>query len=132
MVTRAPSSDDNLSACLSHDVIYVLKILLDVFHIQYIDIEATILAWKAKTKLKNVVSGDLAPHQMFRFFHEFGITETTSWSDLSYDRAEIITHDEKGEHAGHDDLLAPISESNSAPKVTIASISRPNNRKRSS
>ena len=42
--------------------------------------------------LKSVVSGDLAPHQMFRFYHEFGITDTTSWSDHSYDRAEIILH----------------------------------------
>ena len=110
-----------------------MKILLDVFHIQYIDIEATLPAWKAKTMLKNVVSWDLAPHQMFRFYHEFGITETTSWLDLSYDRAEIILRTMKEQNMqGHDDLLAPISESNGAPKVTIASTSRPKNGKRSS
>ena len=40
--------------------------------------------------LKNVVSEDLTSHQMFGFYHEFGITDTTSWSDHSYDRGKII------------------------------------------
>ena len=117
-----------------------MKLLLDVFHIQYTDIEATLPAWKAKTMLKNVVSGDLAPHQMFRFYHEFGITDTTSWSDLSYDRAEIILRTMKEEiMQGQVDPLAPTlpnqkitSESDSAPKPTIASIIRPKNGKRNS
>ena len=63
---------------------------MDIFHILYTDIKTTLPAWRAKTMLKNVVYGDLAPQQMFRFYHEFGITDTTSWFDLSYDRAEII------------------------------------------
>ena len=46
---------------------------------------------------KNVVYEDLASHQMFRFNHEFGITDTASWSDLSYDRAEIILRTTKEE-----------------------------------
>ena len=67
-----------------------LKVLLDVFHIQYANIKATLLAWRAKTLLKTAVLGDLVPHQMFQFYHEFFITDTTTWSDLSYERAESI------------------------------------------
>jgi hypothetical protein len=65
-------------------------VFLDVFHIEYVNIESTFSAWRAKNLLKAVVPRDLAPYQMFRFYHEFGITETATWSDLSYDRAEII------------------------------------------
>ena len=67
-----------------------LKVFLDAFHVQYANIKATLPAWRAKILFKIVVSGDLAPHQMFRFYYEFGITNTTTWSDLSYDRAESI------------------------------------------
>ena len=117
-----------------------IKLLLDVFHIPYTDIEATLPAWRAKTMLKNAISGDLAPHQMFRFYHEFGITDTTSWSDLSYDRAEIILRTMKEEATqGHVNPLAPIpphqkttSDSDGAPKPSTASTSRPKNGKRSS
>ena len=90
--------------------------------------------------LKSTVSGDLAPHQMFRFYYEFGITDTTSWSDLSYDRAEIILRTMKEEAMQRQvDPLASIpphqkitSESDGAPKPSIASTSRPKNGKRSS
>jgi hypothetical protein len=55
-----------------------LKVFLDVFQVQYETIEATLPTWRAKRLLKIVVSGDLAPHQMFRFYNEFGITDTTA------------------------------------------------------
>jgi hypothetical protein len=67
-----------------------LKVLLDVFYIEYTNIEATLPTWRAKTLLKAVVLGDLVLHQMFRFYHKFGITDTATWSDVSYDRAESI------------------------------------------
>jgi hypothetical protein len=38
----------------------------------------------------SVILGGLVPHQMFRFNHEFRITDTTTLSDISYDRAESI------------------------------------------
>ena len=89
--------------------------------------------------LKSVEPGDLESHQMFRFYHEFGITDTTLWSDLSYDRAEIILRMMKEENIQWQvDPLAPTppnqnitSESDGAPKPTIASTSRPKNRKHS-
>ena len=40
--------------------------------------------------LKTAVSGDSVSYQMFRFYHEFGITDTTIWSDLSFDRTQFI------------------------------------------
>ena len=124
--------------CISFSCYIIL--FLDVFHIQLTDIETTFFAWRTKTMLKNAVSGDLAPHQMFRFYHEFGIIDTTSWSDLSYDHAEIILRTMKEEAmSGQIDPLAPFpphqkitSESDGAPKLSIASISRPKNGKRSS
>ena len=59
--------------------------------------------------LKSVVLGDLAPYHMFRFYHEFGITDTTSWSDFSYDRAEIILRTmKKVNMQGQVDPLAQI------------------------
>jgi hypothetical protein len=64
--------------------------LVDVFQVQYANIEVTRPAWIAKTLLKTIVYGDLTPHQMFRLYHEFGITNITTWSDLSYDHVESI------------------------------------------
>ena len=61
-----------------------LKVFLDVFYIQYANIEATLPSWRTKMLLKTVVFWDLAPHQMFRFYHEFGITDTTTWSDHDF------------------------------------------------
>ena len=89
--------------------------------------------------LKNIVSDDLAPHQMFMFYHEFGITDTTSWSDLSYDRAEIILCTMKEEiMQGKIDALAPTpqnqiitSESDGVPKPIITSIFPSKKRKHS-
>ena len=89
--------------------------------------------------LKSVVSVDLTPHHMFRFYHEFYKTDTTSRSDLSYDRAKIILRTIKEENMqGQINPLAPIlpnqnitSESDGAPIPSIASTFRPKNGKRS-
>ena len=115
-----------------------LKVLMDVFHIQYTNIEATLHAWRPKTLFKTVVPWGLTPHQMFRFYHEFGIIDTTTWSDLSYDRAESILRTMKEENIQVQvDSLAPnppntnsnlTSESNEAPILTSTSTSRPKKR----
>ena len=117
-----------------------LKVLLDVFHIQYANIEAMFPTWRAKTLLKTVVPGDLAPHQIFRFYHEFGITDTTTWSDLPYNHAESILRAMKEKIIqAQIDPLAPnpsntnpnlTSESDDAPIPTPTSTSRPKNGKR--
>jgi hypothetical protein len=117
-------------------------VLLDVFHIEYANIEATLSAWRAKTLLKAVIPIELAPHQMFRFYHEFGITNTATWSDLSYDRVESILRamKEHNNKAQVDPLalnppntnLILTSESDNAPTPTPVSTSRPKNGKRGS
>ena len=119
-----------------HFLASYLKVLLDVFQVQYGTIEATQPAWRSKILLKTVVFGDLAPHQIFRFYNEFGITDTTIWSDLSYDRAESILRAIKEENmqiqmdtvalipssanpilnVGFDDALVPALAGPSRPK----------------
>ena len=119
-----------------------LKVLLDMFHISYAVIEATFLAWRAKTLLKTVVPGDLPPHQMFRFYHEFSKTDTTTWSDLSYDYVESILRKmkEKNIQAQVDPLACNPPNTNpnltlefdDAPIPTLTSIFRPKHGKRGS
>jgi hypothetical protein len=119
-----------------------LKVFLDVFYIQYANIEVILLASRVKTLFKAVVLGDLASHQMFCFYHEFDITDTATWSDLSYNRAESILRAMKEQNnKAQVDPLAPNSpntnliltpESNDAPTPTPTSTSRPKNRKRGS
>ena len=48
--------------------------------------------------LKSVVPRDLAPRQMFRFYHRLGTIDTTLWSDIFYDHAEIILRTMKEEN----------------------------------
>jgi hypothetical protein len=117
-------------------------VLLDVFHIEYANIEVTFLAWRAKTLFKAVVPGDLASHQMFRFDHEFGITDTATWSDIAYNRAEFIlrTIKEQNNNAQVDPLspnspntnIILTSKSDDALTPTPANISHPKNEKRGS
>ena len=40
--------------------------------------------------LKNHVTGDLAPFQMFRFYNDFGVKDITIWEDLSFEEAEVL------------------------------------------
>ena len=40
--------------------------------------------------VENHVRGDLAPYQMFRFYHDFGVKDTTTWGDLSFEEAKVI------------------------------------------
>ena len=67
-----------------------LNVLQDVFYVQYANIEVMLSVWRVKTLLKTVVFRNLVPHQMFHLYHEFGITDTTTWSGLSYNHAVSI------------------------------------------
>ena len=132
------SSSLQFSKCTSSSS--YLKMFLDVFHIPYAGIEATLSVWRAKTLLKTIVPGDLPLHQMFHFYHEFSITDTITWSDLSYDRTESILRKMKEENIqAQVDPLAPnppntnpnlTSKFDDAPIPTPTSISRPKNGKR--
>ena len=117
-----------------------LKIFLDVFQIQFGTIEATLPVWRAKRLLNTVVSSDLAPHHMFHFYNEFEITDTTTWSDLSYDRTKSLLQAMKEENMQIQiDTVVPIPSTtnpifnagfNNAPVPPPAGSSRPKNGKR--
>ena len=46
-----------------------VKILLDLFRIDYASDIDKLTVWKAKSMLKTVVSGDLGIHQMFHIWY---------------------------------------------------------------
>jgi hypothetical protein len=45
------------------------------------DIENNLTNWKAKKMLKEVVTRDLAPFQMYKFNSDFEIVDMSMWSD---------------------------------------------------
>jgi hypothetical protein len=67
-----------------------MKILLRAFNIDIEDVEDTLPVWKAKSMLKQNVTGDLAPFQMFRFYQDFGIKDISVWGDLSFEDTEQL------------------------------------------
>ena len=67
-----------------------MKILLRAFNIDIEDVKNTLPAWKAKPLLKQNVTCDLTPYQIFRFYQDFGIKDTSEWGDLSYEEAEQL------------------------------------------
>jgi hypothetical protein len=67
-----------------------MKILLRAFNIDIEDVEDTLPVWKAKSMLKQNVTSDLAPYQMFCFYKDFGIKDIFVWGDLSFEDAEQL------------------------------------------
>jgi hypothetical protein len=67
-----------------------MKILLRAFNIDIEDVKDKLPTWKAKSMLKQNVTSDLAPFQMFRFYQDFGIKDTSVWGDLSYEDVEEL------------------------------------------
>lgn len=70
------------TSSLMHLILGYLKVILDALDVQYVNIVVTFLAWRAKTMLKTVIFINLVSHQIFFFYHKFGITYTTSWFNL--------------------------------------------------
>ena len=73
-----------------HSLLNHVKILLDLFQIDYAGDKDKLIVWKAKLMLKTIVLEDLGTHQMFRFYHEFRITDPAAWSDLSFKQATAL------------------------------------------
>lgn len=67
-----------------------MKVLLRAFNVEYEAIEDVLPQWKAKSMLKSQVAGDIAPHQMFKFYNDFDVKDTSQWGDLSYEEADVI------------------------------------------
>ena len=110
-----------------------MKILLDLFQIDYAADIDKLTVWKAKSMLKTVVPGDLGTHQMFRFYHEFHITDHAAWSDLSFKQASTLLEALSFEREAAAGIEAP-APNHVVPSgivgVTNASSSRPKNGKR--
>jgi hypothetical protein len=62
-----------------------MKVMLEVFGLKYVDIEDNLAKWKAKKMLKEVVTGDLTPFQMYKFYSDFEIVYMSMWSNLSFE-----------------------------------------------
>jgi hypothetical protein len=70
-----------------------MKVMLEVFILKYVDIENKPTNWKAKKMLKKVVTKDLTPFQMYKFYLYFKIVDTNMWSNSSFEQASnLIEH----------------------------------------
>jgi hypothetical protein len=70
-----------------------MKVMLEVFELEYVDIENNLTNWKAKKMLKKVVTRDLTPFQMYKFYLDFKIVDMGIWSNLSFEEASnLIEH----------------------------------------
>jgi hypothetical protein len=111
-----------------------VKILLDLFQIDYADDVDQLTVWKAKAMLKTVVPGDLGTYQMFRFFHEFHITDPAAWSDLSFKQAatllEALTSEREAAASFEAPAPNPVLPNTTVGVTNVASSSRPKNGKR--
>jgi len=80
-----------------------MKVMLEVFGLKYVDIEDNFTNWKAKKMLKEMVIGDLATFEMYKFSSDFKIVDMNMWLDLSFEQASNLiehmanknTHNEK-------------------------------------
>jgi hypothetical protein len=50
-----------------------MKVILEVSGLKYVDTEDNFTNWRAKKMLKEMVIGDLAPFQMYKFYSCFEI-----------------------------------------------------------
>jgi hypothetical protein len=63
---------------------------LEAFGIEYEDIEVNLTNWKVKKMLKQVITKDIAPFRMYKFYSNFEIMDTKVWLDLSFEQASNL------------------------------------------
>ena len=106
-----------------------MKILLDLFQIYYADDIDKLTVWKVKSMLKSVLPRDLGTHQMFRFYHEFGITDPAIWSDLSFKKTtallEALTSELEADVGLEATAPNPVVPNTTVGVTNIPSSSRP-------
>jgi hypothetical protein len=61
-----------------------IKIMLDVFKLEYKEIEDNLTNWKWKKMLKEMVTKDIMPFQMHKLYSNFGIFAINMWLNLSF------------------------------------------------
>jgi len=110
-----------------------VKILLNLFQIDYAGDIDKLTVWKAKSMLKTVVLGDLGIHQMFQFYHEFRITDPAVWSDLSFKQAmallEALTSERETAARLETPAPNPVVLNTTVGVTNVPSFSRPKNGK---
>jgi hypothetical protein len=97
--------------------------MLKVFRLDYVDIDDNLTNWKAKKMLKEVVTKDLAPFQMYKFYSDFEIVDTNMWSNLSFEQSSNLI-----EHVANNNTQNEKSSIANSINVIIAS--RTKNRKK--
>ena len=82
----------NLFNSTSHNFVVTnyINILLRAFKIDFENMENTLSAWKGKFMLKNYVTGNVYPFQMFWFYNDFGVKNSTIWENLVFEEAEVL------------------------------------------
>ncbi len=61
-----------------------IKIIVDVFILEYKEIEDNLTNWKWKKMLKEMVTKDIMPFQMHKFYSNFDIFTINIWLDFSF------------------------------------------------
>jgi hypothetical protein len=69
-----------------------MKVMSEVFKLEYVDIENNLINWKAKKMLKKVVIRDFAPFQMYKFYSDFEIVDMSMWSNLFEQASNLKEH----------------------------------------
>ena len=130
----------NLLDFSSHIIVITcyLKILLSAFNIDIEDVEDKLPAWKAKSMLKQDVTSDLAPFQMFRFYNDFRVKDTSIWGDISFEDADelLISMANSQDIASTsvtsaNSTIPTIAAAASIQQISVPSTSHPKNTRRS-
>jgi len=90
--------------------------MLEVFGLEYVDIEKNLTNWKAKKMLKKVAIGDFTPFQMYKLYWNFEIMDTNMWLDLLFEQTSNLIEDmvNNNTHNEKNSITKP-------PNVTFAS-----------
>ncbi len=72
---------------------WYMKVMLEVFGLEYVDIEENLNNWKAKKMLKKIATRDFTPFQMYKLYSNFEIMDTNMWLDLLFEQASNLIKD---------------------------------------
>jgi hypothetical protein len=93
-----------------------MKVMLEVFGLNYVDIEDNLTNWKAKKMLKEVLIRDLPTFEMYKFSSDFKIVDTIMWLNLSFEEASNLI-----EHIANNNTHNEKSSITNSTNITTAS-----------
>ena len=94
-----------------------MKILMDILEIDYVEMEDTFAAWKAKAMIKFKMPNSIAPFQMFNFFSRYGLTNSSARTDLDCEQAQQMLKTICGDELkieGKEHLKTKVKDQNSS------------------